>query len=429
MNIDASQLRIALEEGEAWRRTMSVTVPGRVVEAEREKAAAKLAKRLNLPGFRKGKIPADLVEKRYGQALRRETLDKVIGEAYREALRTESLRPISEGEVEDVEYEPDGDLRFAISFDVSPEVTVGRLGGFSLQRPRAQVMEEDVEKVLRRLREQNGDWRAVEEGKPEEGDLVSVELVRLDAPEEGEGAEPRGYELVLGEGDAIPDVENAILTLEPGAEGEFEIRFPDDFPNEERRGEHHRLLVRLLERKVRDLPPLDDAFASAVGEFENLEALRSAIREDLAQEAEKEAESAVRAQLVDRLLEANRFAVPRSMVDRYLDELLGDTEGAEPEQVEEARERLRPRAERAVKRILLIDRIADSQGLRATEEELDERVQSVAERNDTNPARVYANLRKSGRLEQLQQQITEDKVFEFLKGESEIAEAAESAST
>lgn len=428
MTIDASKLRIALEEGEAWRRTMSVTVPAAVVEAEREKAAGKLAKRLNLPGFRKGKVPSDLVEKRYGSALRQETLDKIIGEAYKQALRQESLRPISEGQVEDVDYDPEGELRFAISFDVSPEITLGRLGGFTVRRPAATVQEDDVDRVLERVREQNGAWKAVEEGKPEGGDLVSVELRRLDVEDE-EATEPRDYELVLGEGDAIPDVEDAILTLEPGQDGEFPVRFPEDFPNEERRGEEHRLRIRLLERKVREIPALDDEFASSVGDFEGVDDLREKVREDLRREAEQQAESEVRSQLVDQLLEANAFRVPRSMVDRYLEQAMGDTDDVPPEKVEEARDQLRPQAERAVKRVLLVDRIADTQGLQASEEELDQRVEEIAEQNDTTPARVYANLQKAGRLEQLEQQITEDKVFEFLKGESKIVEAAEPVSS
>lgn len=422
MPIDASQLTVALEERERWRRLLDVTVPAAVVRGERRKIARTLAGRLKLPGFRAGKIPASVVEQKYGQALDREMLDKVIGEAYKKALQLESLQPISEGEIEDVTYEPDQDLRFTIAFDVRPDVQVQRLGGFAVQRPRATVEDDDVAKVLEQLREQEGAWQPTDDGvSPEAGDLVSLAVEKLvDGEPE---AEPQEYDLVLGEGDAIPDVESAIYTLTPGESGDFTVTFPEDVPSEERRGERQHLRITLRDRKVRALPELDDAFARSVGDFEDVETLKARIREDLEKEAEEQAENAVRRQLLDNLLDANPFDVPRTMVDRYVDNLMGDTEGADPQAVARAREQIRPEAERAVKRILLVERIAESQGLRATEEDVDERIEGIAEKNDVSPARVYARLQKSGRLEGIEREITEGKVFDFLKEQSEIVPA------
>lgn len=420
--MDASQLTVALEERERWRRLLSVTVPAAVVSGERRKLAQTLAGRLKMPGFRAGKIPPAVVERQYGKALDRELLDKVIGEAYKKALELESLQPISEGEIEDVTYEPDQDLRFTISFDVRPDIPVERLGGFAVQRPRSSVDDDDVRQVLEGLREQHGAWEpAGDEGSPEAGDLVSLSVRRLvDGEPEGE---PQEYDLVLGEGDAIPDVESAVYTLQPGGTGDFTVTFPDDVPGEELRGETQHLRITLRGRKVRSLPPLDDGFARSVGDFEDLETLEARIREDLAAEAEEEAEVAVRRQIMDNLLEANAFDVPRSMVDRYVEGIMSDAGGADPEAVARAREQIRPEAERAVKRILLVDRIAETQGLRATEEELDERIEAIAEKNDVSPAQVYARLQKSGRLEGIERQITERKVFDFLKEQSEIVPA------
>jgi trigger factor len=418
MTIAASDLEIALEEKQRWRRTMSVTVPARVVTAERRKIAQTLAGRLKLPGFRSGRIPASVVEQRYGAALNREMLDRVIGEAYKEALRSESLNPISEGEVEDIHYEPDQDLRFSITFDVRPEIEIGRVGGFAVQKPAPEVGDEEVQQVLQRLREQNGAWRPVDEGKPEAGDLVSLRVQKL-AEGEPEG-DPQEYELVLGQGDAIPDVESAIYTLDLNETDDFEATFPDDFPNEARRGEVQHLRISLLGRKVRELPDLDDDFARSVGDFEDLGALEARIRDDLGAEAEEQSEAAVRRQLLQHLADANPFEVPESMVDRYVESVLGDTENVDPERLATAREQIRPEAEQAVKRILIIERVAETQDLRATEEELDERIETIAEKNDTRPAEVYARFQKSGRLEVLEREITESKVFDFLKGQSEI---------
>jgi trigger factor len=423
MPIEASQLRVSVEEEENWRRTLEVTVPASVVSEERDKLVQRLAGRLKLPGFRSGRIPASVVEKRYGPALNREMLDQVIGEAYREALTLEALKPISEGEVQEVEYEPDEDLTFAISFDVRPEFEVGRLGGFVLQQPPTEVGESEVDKVLEQLQEQNATFVPVEdeEGSPETGDQVSLAVWRL---EDGEPrGEPQEYDLVLGSGDAIPDVESAIYTLSPGESGDFTVTFPDDFPDPDRRGADQHLRIELRGRKLQELPELDDEFARSVGDFEELETLRARIREDLEAEAAQQAEGAVRRQIMDQLLEANPFQVPETMVERYLENVLGDTEGADPEQVEQARAQIRPEAQKAVKRILLLERIAETQDLRATEDEMDDRIEAVAEKNDVSPSQVYARFQKSGRLEALEREITEGKVFEFLKEQSEIVPA------
>jgi len=421
MASDSSTLQVDLEEQEAWRRRMTVTVPAGSVQTERNKIIQKLGGRLKLPGFRKGKIPANVVEQRFGQAVDQELLDKVIGDAYRQALKTHSLEPISEGQVENVEYKPREDLTFSISFDIQPVIELERLGGFSVERPAIQVSEDDVNRVLNRLRDQAGVWKPVEGEKPEDGNLVTLEIQRL---EEGDPAgDPRPYEIVLGDGEAIPDVEEAVRTLAVGETGDFTVAFPEDFPDEDRRGEKQHLRISLQGRKEKELPELTDEFARSLGDFEDLSTLTTRVREDLEKEAQDQAESAVRSQLLDNLMEANPFKVPRSMVERYMESVLGDTSKIDPQVLAETRERLRPEAEKAVKRILLVDRVADLQSLTATEEEVDEKIQEIADKNDVKPAQVYANLQKSGNLEGLGRELTERKVYEFLKGESTINQA------
>jgi trigger factor len=421
MSIDASRLDIDLREGAGWRRTLEVTIPADLVKRERDEVARSLATRLKLPGFRAGKVPARVLEKRFGQALDREVMDRVVGKAYREALKVQDLHPISEGEVEKVDYEPDQPLSFSISFDVQPQIELSRLGGFAVERPTVTVGDEEVDQVLERLREQNGSWAPAVEGTPDPGDLVSISVYRLEGGETVD--EPQDYDLTLGEGDAIPDVESAIQTLAPGEDGEFVVTFPDDFPNEARRGQEEHLRIRLRERQIRELPELDDALARTVGDFESLDELRARVREDLEKEARQQSESVVRGRLLDFIIEANAFDVPDTMVERYLDSVLGDGKDADPERFQRARAEVRGEAERAVKRILLIERIAETQGLRATDDEIDERVEEIATSNDASPAEVYARLQKSGRLEQLEGEITERKVFDFLMSKSEIVDA------
>jgi trigger factor len=403
---------------------MSVTVPAAVVQEEERRAAKQLASRANLKGFRKGRVPARVIESRFAGALRKEALDKLVGDAYRHALANEKLRPISEGEIEDVRYEPEQDLVFHVAFDVQPVIELGRLGGFVVERPVPEVKEEHVQAVLQRIREQNGAWRPVEEGQPGDSDLVAVKILRLDgAPTTaggGSGGEERDYDFVLGQGDAIPDIETSIKTLEPGGSGEFTITFPTDLPDETRRGASERVRITLVSRRTLELPPLDDDLAKQVGDFESLAQLTAKVREDMQKEAEQRAEATVRSRLLDFLLDANRFEVPASMVDRYVDSFLGDAKDLPRERLEEARQQIRPEAERAVKRILLLERVADVQGLAATDDDIDARVEEIAAANDTTPAKVYASMQKAGRLESLDRELTEKKVFGFLMEQSEI---------
>ena len=419
MAIEGTQLQISVEEGERWRRTMSVTVPSAVVSSERVRLTGELAARLKLPGFRKGRVPPSVVEKRFGDSLNREALDKLIGVAYRQALNQKELSPISEGEVGNVRYEPEQDLTFSISFDIRPEIELSRLGGFKVERPPVDGLDAKLEQVLGRLREERGTWHPLEEGRPEDGDLVAVEIQRV---EDGKAGEVQPYQLVLGQGDAISDIEEAIKSLEVKGSGEFVVRFPDDFSNEERRGQEELLLVRLDSRQHLEVPELDADFAKSLGEFESVEDLNEKIRADLEKEAEDQADAVVRGRLLDAILDANPFTVPVSMVDRYVESVLGDPEGVSAEKLVEAKEQISPQAERAVKRILAIDRLSEMQGLRATEEELDSRIAEIAEKSGDTPAKIYAKLQKSERLEALEREITERKVFDFLKEQSEITE-------
>jgi trigger factor len=422
MTIDRSSLQISVEDQERWRRRLSVTVPASVVAEEEQNAAAKLAKRMNLKGFRKGRVPSKVVESRFGGALRQETLDKVIGEAYRHALAAEELHPISEGEIEELTYEPEQDLVFSIAFDVQPEIELARLGGFAVERPLAEVNEDHVQEVLQGIQKQNGAWKPVEEGPAEDGNLVSVEIRKID--DEDPAAEPKDYELVLGEGQAIPAVEDAIKSLELGATGEFDVTFPEDFPDESRRGESERVQIHVVARKILELPELDDDLAKQLGDFETLDDLVARVRDDLEKDAAHRSEGVVRGRLLDFVMDANPFEVPRSMVERYVETILGDQEELPEERLEEVKSSIRPEAERAVKRILVIDRLAETQNLTATEADLDERIEEIARLNDTAPEQVYARLQKSGRLESLEREVTEGKVFEFLKEQSEITEVS-----
>ena len=404
---------------------MSVTVPAVIVQAEERKASNRLASQARLKGFRKGRVPTKVIESRFGGSLRQEALDKLIGAAYKEALAARELRPISEGEIEDLQYKPEEDLTFAITFDVEPVFDVSTTSGFVIERPSQSVTDEQVEGVLERIQEQNGVWQPMEEGVPEEKDMVSVTITRLG--DDGEAAdEGRDYDLVVGSGDAIPDIEAAIRTLEPGKTGDFDISFPEDFPDEDRRGDSEKIRVVMKSRRERwTFLPWTTNWRNRSVSSKRWMNSQAKIREDMEKEASQQADAAVRGRLLDFVIDANPFEVPGSMVARYSDQIIGNPENVDAEKIAEFREQIRPEAERAVKRILVIERLAEIQSLQASDDDIDARIEEIAEANNTEPAKVYAELQKAGRLETMERELTENAVFEFLMGQSEITDAPE----
>ena len=426
MSPDLSRIHVELQEHPRWRRTLSVSVPPDVMRAEREKSLELLARRVRLPGFRKGKAPAAAIERQYGQTIDQETMQRVVDEAYRFALAEQGLQPISPGEVEGVEYQPGGAFAFRVSFDVRPVIPLTRLEGFVVQRSNAGVQPADVDEVLKRLREENGVWRPPDDdGAPRDGDLVTVQIV----PVGGQGVAEHGvglpwarrlrlrqdtdhrgrYQFVLGEGDAVPDLERAVRSLAPGQSGEFSVL--DGSTDAGRSGSRVQLRLTLEDRRMRELPDLDDDFARSLGDFPNVAALRRKIADDLEAEAREGAEAGLRERLVDEVLQANPFDVPASLVDRYL-------ESAGPA----ASGDLRAEAERLVKRALLIEEIAASKDLKPTAEEVEGRITEVADAGGVTPEQVRARLTDSDRMEALERDITERKVFRFLISQSRIVD-------
>jgi trigger factor len=432
---DQHDLKIAVQQQQSWSRRLSITVPADRVRRTRQAVASQVAGRARLPGFRPGKVPAGVLEKRFGPAIQQETLDRTIQDAYREALQAENLQPITQGKIDNVQYQDEADLTFEVEFEVRPEIELGRLHGFTARRPSSEVGDDEVATVLERLRDERGVWHPLETGsKPDFGDQVTVEItVRESAGEAPENPEPRSYRFVLGEGQAIPAVEESIMTLEPGQEGEFEVSFPEDFPDEQRRGQEQRLRIQLLETHRKQLPELDDEFARAIGDLDNLEKLRERVLADLRADAERRAEAEVRRQLIDQIIEANSFEVPASMIERYLDHMTGhahaDGEGEnhrhtteEEERISQIRDALRGEAEWSLKRMLVIERVAEQHDLRASQDEIDARVADLAGKHGRSESEVWLALEKSGQLEALERELTEDKVFEHLKSQNKIEE-------
>lgn len=397
-------------------KALRVTIPVDRFQAAETRAVRQYARRARLPGFRPGKAPDAVVRRKFAQEIRQWALEEVIREGWEEAKTAESLQPIADPSVRNLKVEDGQPVEFELVVEVQPEIGLGRLGGFTLTRSVPEVTPAMVDEQLARLREQRASWIPVENESPRPGEMVRVEI----APIEGDEVKPaQPYSVVLGGGQAIPALEEEIMKSLPGQTRDAEVRFPDDFADESRRGQTRRVRITLHEVKRQELPPLDDAFAREVGDFETQDALRAAIREDLEKGAEREADAMVRDQLVQQLIEANNIQAPPSLVGRMLHGLL-HAYGIPHEREEQFAAEFRPIAIRQVQRELLLTAVAREHALHATEAEIDERIARIAESRGTSPKEVYASLEQSKRLPELERSITEEKVFDFLLGQSTV---------
>jgi trigger factor len=404
------QIEIKTKKSDGVERLLEVSVPAETVQEAEEQTARRYASSVRLPGFRPGKAPTALVRKRFKEAIRQQTLESLLQEAYQEVVEREKLKVASQPHLHDVKFDEGKPLTFELHVEVRPEVALARTQGFRVSRATTAVTDDNVREQIDQLRDQRANWAPVSE-KPLPGDMVTVLLATAD---DG-GALPEGkeYRIVLGGGQAIPGIEELIMRLNPGETVEETVRWPEDFPDEAQRGQSKPVRVALQDVKRKSLPELDDAFSREVGDFESLDALTSAVRKDLVSHAEREADAGVRQQIIDQIVQANAFDVPPSWVTQLVDGYMKAYQVPEEER-ERFTAEFRPVAERQVRRDLIIDTIAEREKLKASEADIDERVAEVAKKRDTDPGQVYASLQKAGRLQEIERAITEEKVFKWL---------------
>jgi trigger factor len=441
----ADPIDVAVEELEAWKRRLTITVDAARVLQARAKERKKLSKKLRLKGFRAGKVPTHIVEQRYGDLVDQRTVQSLVEGAYREAVRQHGLDPIGAPEFGQVNYAQGENLTFQVDVEIMPILNLKRTGGFKISRPEVSVADDDVDSVLQRLREERGVWEP-SETPPEEGDLVAVRITNLDDAASAGGSEESGkpgvgpgaageragpaeedggelYRFPLGGGYAIEDVEKAVRSLSPSESGTFSVRFPEDFGDTAMAGQTRRLEIDLVESKRRRLAALDDDFASQVGEFETLENLRRQIREDLLRHQEEESEQRVRDEILDSIVEANPFEVPDSLVEGYLDRILGsdrDDAGTSDAEAAEARRSVHPIAQQQLKRELVLEHLIQDLGIEVSDAQVDAHIATTAERRGVDAKELRRQWLRQGGLDSVRRRVVIDCAFEHLEGLSTV---------
>src|SRR6266508_1799479 len=228
----AIQVRKTAEEPGA--ASLAVTVPVEQVREAEDRATSAYQRRARLPGFRKGKAPAAIVKKHFADDIRQEALQELIRESWKVAVEQESLKPIADPHIHNLKWDAGAPVTFEFHVELKPEITLERIGKFHLKRTTPKVTEDRVLAQLNELREQKAPWTPVAGDKPKPKDLVQITIATRD----GDAVkDPQPYQLVLGEGRAIPEVEERIMGMLPGETVDATVRFPSDFPEEAKRGQ------------------------------------------------------------------------------------------------------------------------------------------------------------------------------------------------
>jgi trigger factor len=314
-----------------------------------------------------------------------------------------------------VKFEEGKPLTFELHFELRPTIELARTSGFKVTRRDVVITDEDVRNQIESIRDQRSTWTPVED-KPLPGDMVNIEISMGD---DEAGGEARSYPLVLGTGQAIPGIEELIMEAAPGETVERPVKWPDDFPDETQRGQSKTVKVRLQDVKRKSPPDLDDAFAREVGDFDSVDALTKVVREDLTEHAKRDADAEVRQKLVDEIIGANPFDSPPSWVRQFA-ENYAEAYQIPAEEREKFATEFRSMAERQIRRDLVVETLAEREGLAATEKDIDDRITEQSEKRGVTPGQLYAQLEKGGRLKDIERSLTEDKVFQWLLEKNEV---------
>ncbi len=411
---------IAVKKADGVERLLGVTVSVETVKAAQDKAVKRYASAARMPGFRPGKAPLHLIKKAYAEQIKSEALESMVQDAWKQALDQEKLEPIAQPHVHDLKFEDGEPVTFDIHLEVRPEIVIETTSGFTIARPSETVTDTMVAEQLETLREQRAALEPVED-KPQPGDQVRVKIA---SQEEGaEMPEQREYPLELGKGQAIAGIEELIMEATPGQTIERAVRWPDDFPDEAQRGKSKHTRVTLLEVKRKSLPVLDDAFARELGDFDTVAVLTAAVRKDMVEHLKRDADAAVREQLLDQVIAANPFEIPNAWVQQVMGAYMQMYQVPENMHDRFAGE-FRPMAERQVRRDVVIDTIAEKEGLVASTSDVDDKVAEMASRSGVETAQLYVRLEKEGRLKELERTVTDDKVFSWLIARNTVNQVA-----
>ncbi len=383
------------EKLEGNRGVLTVEVPVEKVNEGLDSAFKKVVKQVQVPGFRKGKMPRSMFEKRFGvESLYQDALDFILPEAYAEAINETAIEPVDRPEIDIERMEKGETLIFKATVTVKPEVKLGEYKGLEVTKVDTEVTDEDVNEEIKQLQERNAELVIKEEGAAEKGDTVVLDFEGFVDGEAFEGGKADNYTLELGSNSFIPGFEDQLVGLETGGEKEVEVTFPEEYHAAELAGKPAVFKVKIHEIKTKELPALDDEFAKDVDEeVETLDALKEKIKNRLVDKKNHDAEHHVKDTVIEKAAENAEMDNPAAMIDTETDRMVqefgqrlqmqgmtldmyfqfsGQDEAALKEQMKEE-------AEKRVRINLTLEAIGKAENVEVSEEEINAEVQTMSE--------------------------------------------------
>lgn len=407
---------------EGCKHELEFAVPVEEIASETERIVAGLQKKVRLPGFRPGKAPAGLIKSKFASEVRQDVLESLIPKHLKMRFVDEGLDVVGTPSVKDVHFAAGEPLRFKAEFEVAPVVELGEYRGLTVKYEEPQVGDDDIEKRLGELREQKAQFVNVEPRPLVDGDYALVSLHSLAGVDEPVSQEE--LSLHVGDPDAIAGFTEALRGMSPEEEKEFDVTYPEDYGQEKLAGKTVRFRMKLQMVRTKELPELNDEFARDLGDYQNLEELREAVRKSIFQEREYASQQAAKNALIEALVASHDFAIPDAFVERQTEMAIEQqlrglvSRGIDPRTLQidwsKAKEAQKEKSAKDVRASLLLDKVAEREAIHATADEVDREVQRIAKQEREPVAATRKKLEKDGTLRRIAGHIRTEKTLSFL---------------
>lgn len=411
------------------RRELDLEIPAEEISKATDKTAKEFAKVARVPGFRPGKAPLSLIKRRFAEEIKGEILQKLVPEKVEQAVAEQKLSPVSQPQVEKLEFNEGQPVKFTASFDVLPEFTLGDYKNLEIEMPDMTLTDADVDRTLTEMQQRAAAYTPVEGRAVENDDYVQV---KLDGTPEGEG-EPLKAASVLchvGAEETMEPFNENLRGANVGDHKNFDVTYPADYPDAKLAGKTYHYSVDILAIKTKKLPELNDEFAKDVSDATSLEELKTKIKSSLEHERNHRQQDLQREKVIAELVKLHDFPVPQSLVDHQMDVRLERVvrslaqQGVDPRAVNldwsTLRLRQEDRAKEDVKAELVIDRIATEEKIEVTEEELQHELEHVASHSGESVEAIQARLTKQGALDRMKAKLRSDKTIDWLAQNARI---------
>ena len=415
------------------KREFNVVVTAADIEEKVEARLTEVGQQVRLPGFRPGKVPRDILKKRFGQSVRGEVLERTIDESTQAALTEKAIKPALQPKVELVSFDEGKDLEFAIKVEVLPEIAAADFSSIVLSRDVATVQDSEVAKALETLQSSRATTEAVTEARAAaNGDVLVTDFVgRIDGTP-FEGGTAQGASIELGSGSFIPGFEEQLIGVKAGETKELKVTFPKEYQAAELAGKDAVFEVKVTELRRKIIPELTEDFAKSVG-AESIEAMRTRAREMIQSQYDELSRLRLKRQLLDKLAETNSFAVPQGMVDAEFDAIWRQVEEAKKagqldaadrdKSDDELKTEYRNIAERRVRLGLLLSDVGTKNAITVAPEDFSAAVMAEARRYPGQESAVVNHYQRNPQaLETLRAPLFEEKVVDYILGKAQITD-------